>query len=79
LPLPDWDRARHRLAPIAADARRGSPIDVADLHRATLDAYRLRHHHVAPLLAWAAHERRTRALGRPDGPSSDARHADAPA
>lgn len=58
LPLPDWDRARHTLAPLAARARRGDVPDARTLHHATLTAYGLRHDTVAPLLAWAIDPRR---------------------
>ena len=59
LPLPDWQRAREILAPIAARARRGEPLSTETLHRATLETYRITHHDVAPLLAWTSHELRT--------------------
>jgi hypothetical protein len=52
LPLPHWHRAREILAPIAAKARRGEPLQTHTLHRATLDAYDIAHTDVAPLLAW---------------------------
>lgn len=58
LPLPDWDRARHLLAPIAARARRGDAPAPRTLHDATLAAYGLRHATVAPLLDWATDTRR---------------------
>jgi len=54
LPLPDWPRARQLLAPIAARARRGDAVDIAELHRATLDTYQIQHSDVAPLLEWAS-------------------------
>ncbi|MES3035818.1 MAG: N-6 DNA methylase [Gemmatimonadota bacterium] len=61
LPLPDWQRAREMLAPLAARARRGESVTATALHQATLDAYRVSHAHVAPLLEWCAtqlrHER----------------------
>jgi hypothetical protein len=53
LPLPDWQRARERLAPIAARARRGEPTSTEALHLATLDAYGVTPGPIAPLLAWA--------------------------
>jgi hypothetical protein len=59
LPLPDWDRARQLLAPLAARARRGDPPDARTLHHATLAAYGLRHATVAPLLAWTLAPHRT--------------------
>ena len=58
LPLPDWQRARELLAPIAARARRGDAVTVETLHAATLDAYGLRHAAVAPLLDWCGSELR---------------------
>jgi hypothetical protein len=52
LPLPDWQRARESLAPIAARARRGEPVSTESLHAATLDAYGIAHEQIAPLLTW---------------------------
>ena len=57
MPLPrDWPRARDILAPLARDARRaaeqGTPPAGSDLLEAALDAYRLRHQDIAPLLEW---------------------------
>ena len=52
LPMPDWQRAREILAPVAARARRGDAVSTETLHHATLDAYRITHRDVAPLLAW---------------------------
>ncbi len=52
LPLPDWQRARECLAPVAARARRGEALDTAALHIATLEAYGITHRQVAPLLEW---------------------------
>ena len=54
LPLPDWQRARECLAPIAARARRGDALTTDALHQATLDAYGIAHAHVAPLLEWCS-------------------------
>ncbi len=62
LPVPDWQRARELLAPLAARARRGDPVSVHTLHQATLDAYGLRHSDVAPLLAWTSHTLRNEPL-----------------
>ena len=53
LPLPNWQRAREILAPIAARARRGDTINTESLHHATLETYQIAHNHVAPLLAWS--------------------------
>ncbi len=65
LPMPDWQRARELLAPIAAQARRGEAININALHRATLDAYGIRHDDVAPLLAWTSDNIRAENLERP--------------
>ncbi|HUX34909.1 MAG TPA: DNA methyltransferase [Gemmatimonadaceae bacterium] len=58
LPLPrDWPHARRLLAPLVADLEaRGDRDDIppAVLARAVLQAYRLRHRDIAPLLAWSA-------------------------
>ena len=55
-PLPaDWARARDTLAPLAAAAMRSVEDPLAlrvALLEETLAAYRLRHSHLAPLLAW---------------------------
>ena len=53
LPLPNWQRAREILAPIAARARRGDSINIELLHNATLETYQIAHSQVAPLLAWS--------------------------
>jgi hypothetical protein len=53
LPVPtDWPRARDILAPIAERAVLGTPPDDIELLDAVCRAYRLKHAHVAPLLAW---------------------------
>jgi hypothetical protein len=55
LPLPaDWQRARDVLTPVANQARSGADAyGIRDaLLRETLDAYRVRHADVAPLLTW---------------------------
>ena len=55
LPIPrDWPRARSILAPLAARAESGNDPSPDALLDAALRAYRLRHAHVAPLLAWCA-------------------------
>ena len=54
LPLPDWQRARECLAPIAARARRGETVSTESLHEAALDAYRITPRQVAPLLDWCS-------------------------
>lgn len=54
LPLPDWQRARESLAPIAARARRSEAVTTSALHQATLDAYGVTHAQVAPLLDWCS-------------------------
>jgi N-6 DNA Methylase/Eco57I restriction-modification methylase len=59
LPMPDWKRAREILAPIAARARRGNAVSIELLHDATLEAYGIAHHDVAPLLSWTGDELRT--------------------
>ena len=59
LPMPDWQRAREILAPIAARARRGDAVSTETLHHATLDAYRIEHNAVAPLLAWSGNDLRS--------------------
>ncbi|HYW50674.1 MAG TPA: hypothetical protein VE861_08715, partial [Gemmatimonadaceae bacterium] len=64
LPLPDWQRARERLAPIAARARRGEPVSVQSLHAATLDAYDLPPAAVAPLLDWCGSDIRRERIER---------------
>jgi hypothetical protein len=55
LPIPEWTRAREMLAPIAARARRGDAVTTEALHSATLSAYDVEHHTIAPLLAWTSH------------------------
>jgi hypothetical protein len=53
LPVPnDWPRAREILAPIAERAVLGEPPTDIDLLDAVCRAFRLKHSHVAPLLAW---------------------------
>jgi hypothetical protein len=54
LPLPrDWERARAVLAPLGERALRDhTAVSAADLLEASLDAYGLPRHDVAPLLAW---------------------------
>ncbi|MBC7841048.1 MAG: N-6 DNA methylase [Gemmatimonadaceae bacterium] len=52
LPMPHWHRTRELLAPIAARFRRGEAVNDETLHRATLEAYGIRHEDVAPLLDW---------------------------
>ncbi|HET7844622.1 MAG TPA: hypothetical protein VFL14_10765 [Xanthomonadales bacterium] len=53
LPVPtDWSRARDILAPLAERAMHGTPPDDIELLDAVCRAYRLKHVHVAPLLAW---------------------------
>jgi hypothetical protein len=59
LPMPPWHRTRELLAPIAARARRGHAVPVDTLHRATLEAYDVRHDDIAPLLAWTSDTLRT--------------------
>ncbi len=58
LPLPaPWSRARRTLAPLVGRFARRHALDslpAALLADAVLDAYRLRHGDVAPLLAWSA-------------------------
>ncbi len=67
LPMPHWHRTRELLAPIAARYRRGESVNADTLHRATLEAYGVRHDDIAPLLAWTSdairvdREHRTRA------------------
>ena len=76
LPIPDWNRTRERLAPLAARARRGEPLSTDALHQATLDAYDIQHADVAPLLEWSGttlrHDREQRTQR---GKDSHASHA----
>ncbi|HEX6316227.1 MAG TPA: N-6 DNA methylase [Gemmatimonadaceae bacterium] len=53
LPVPDdWARARDVLAPLGDRGVTGRPPSRAELLGAALDAFRLRHRSVAPLLEW---------------------------
>lgn len=53
LPVPDdWARARHILAPLGARGIRGEPPGSAEMMAAVLDAFRMRHRTVAPLIEW---------------------------
>lgn len=52
-PIPTaWDQARALLAPIGRAAAAGSPPDAWTLTERVLEAYRVRHAVVAPLLSW---------------------------
>lgn len=54
LPVPDdWARARDILAPLGARGMRGDPPGGAELLSAVLDAFRMRHRSIAPLIEWA--------------------------
>jgi hypothetical protein len=53
LPVPDdWARAREILAPLGARGMRGDAPGSAELMAAVLDAFRMRHRTIAPLIEW---------------------------
>jgi hypothetical protein len=53
LPVPDdWARARDILAPLGGRGLRGDPPGRTELLTAVLDAFRMRHRTVAPLIEW---------------------------
>jgi len=55
MPTPaDWARARSIMAPIAIQALRGCPPTAHSLMSAALDAFRLTHSDVEPLMMWSA-------------------------
>ena len=55
LPVPDdWARSRDILAPLGQRGLNGSPPGRAELMAAVLDAFRVRHRTVAPLVEWAS-------------------------
>ncbi len=70
LPLPDWQRARETIAPLAARARRGEAVTTSALHAATLESYGITHAQVAPLLDWCSTQLRHE---RESHPTSQAR------
>jgi hypothetical protein len=55
LPVPDdWARARDILAPLGQRALRRGPPGRAELMSAVLEAFRMRHRTVAPLVEWVS-------------------------
>ena len=64
LPLPDWQLARERLAPLAARARRGEPVNIETLHHTTLECYGLQHADIAPLMQWTSDALRAERVSR---------------
>jgi len=55
LPLPDdWARAREALSPLGERGIRGDPPGRTELMAAVLDAFRIRHRSIAPLLEWTS-------------------------
>jgi hypothetical protein len=53
LPVPDdWARAREVLSPLGERGIRGDPPGRTELMSAVLDAFRVRHRSIAPLLEW---------------------------
>ena len=56
LPVPDdWARARDILAPLGERGLLGDPPGRTELLAAALDAFRMRHRTVAPLIEWIGH------------------------
>jgi hypothetical protein len=55
LPVPDdWARAREALSPLGERGIRGDPPGRTELMAAVLDAFRIRHRSIAPLLEWTS-------------------------
>jgi hypothetical protein len=56
LPVPDdWARARDILAPLGERGLRGERASRSELLTAVLDAFRMRHRTIAPLIEWIGH------------------------